>query len=264
MGAFLAKTPPSPEDRNHPLRCVTMFPINEQTVQLGERFGFDYLTGFNMTELSAPIISDVNSRVFGGCGRPRSGVECRLVDEHDLEVPAGTAGELVVRSNLPWVFNAGYDGLPQATAAAWRNGWFHTGDIFRRDADGNFFFVDRVKDSIRRRGENISSVEVEAAVRAYPDVDEVVAVGIPVESEEEVMAVIVPKTGVRLDPRALTDFLIPRLPYFAVPRFVRLVTEIPKTETNKQRKYPFRVAGVTADTWDREQAGLRLHRERLS
>lgn len=263
MGAFLAKAPPSPADRDHPLRCVTMFPIDERTVQLGERFGFDYITGYNMTELSAPLVSGLNPRVFGGCGRARSGVECRLVDGHDIEVPRGEPGELIVRSGEPWVFNAGYDGLPAETAQAWRNGWFHTGDVFRQDADGNYFFVDRVKDTIRRRGENIASVEVEAAIRGFAGVEETVAVGIAVESEEEVMAVVVPKQGVTLDPRALIEYLVPRLPYFAVPRFVRIVGEIPKTETNKQRKFQFREAGVTADTWDRLAAGIHLHRERF-
>ena len=94
--------------------------------------------------------------MFGACGKPRTGVECRLVDEHDLGGPDGTPGELIVRSDMPWTFNLGYDGLPEATARAWRNGWFHTGDILRKDADGNYFFVDRLKDSIRRRGENVS------------------------------------------------------------------------------------------------------------
>ena len=263
MGAFLMKAPPAPGDRDNPLRNITMFPVNEQTVLLGERFGFDYNTGFNMTEVSAPLISDVNSRVFGGCGRPRTGVECRLVDANDQPVPDGEIGELIVRSDLPWTMNAGYDGMPEETARAWRNGWFHTGDLFRRDSGGNYFFVDRLKDSIRRRGENISSMEVESAVRAWPAVDECVVVGIPVESEEEVMAVVVPKAGTAIDPRAMVEFLVERLPYFAVPRFVRIVDSIPKTETNKQRKFPFREAGITPDTWDREAAGLRLRRERL-
>ena len=100
-------------------------------------------------------------------------------------------------------------------------------------------------------------------MRTHPAVDEVIAVGIPVESEEEVMAVIVPKGGQTLDPRALIEWLTPRLPYFAVPRFVRIVDAIPKTETNKQRKFPFREAGVTPDTWDRVAAGIVLKRERL-
>jgi crotonobetaine/carnitine-CoA ligase len=263
MGAFLMRSPPRPEDRTHPIRCLTGFPVNEQTVKIRERFGIDYLTGFNMTELSAPLVSELNSDVFGASGKPRSGVECRLVDANDIEVPDGEPGELIVRSDLPWVFNAGYDGLPDETARAWRNGWFHTGDILRKAPDGSYFFVDRLKDSIRRRGENISSMEVEAAVRAFPGVEEVIAVGIPVESEEEVMAVIVPAKGATIDPVALIDFLVPRLPYFAVPRFVRVVESIPKTETNKQRKFPFRDAGVTPDTWDRVAAGIVLKRERL-
>jgi crotonobetaine/carnitine-CoA ligase len=263
MGAFLMKQPPRPEDRQHPIRCLTGFPVNEQTVKIRERFGIDYLTGFNMTEVSAPLVSELNSDVFGASGKPRSGVECRLVDEHDVEVPDGTPGELIVRSDLPWVFNAGYDGLPEETARAWRNGWFHTGDILRKAEDGSYFFVDRLKDSIRRRGENISSMEVEAAVRGYPGVEEVIAVGIPVESEEEVMVVIVPAKDATLEPRALVEYLVPRLPYFAVPRYVRVVDAIPKTETNKQRKFPFREAGVTPDTWDRVAAGLVLKRERL-
>lgn len=264
MGAFLMKTPQRPDEREHPLRRVTMFPINEQTVRLGERFGFEWLTGFNMTELSAPLVSEVNSRVFGGCGRPRTGIECKLVDAHDLDVSDGAPGELVVRSELPWVCNAGYDGLPEATASAWRNGWFHTGDVFRRDTEGNYFFVDRLKDTIRRRGENVSSMEVEAAVRGYPGVEETIAVGIPVESEEEIMAVIVPSHGVRIDPATLIEWLVPRMPYFAVPRFVRIVDAIPKTETNKQRKFPFREAGITPDTFDRIAAGMVLKRERLT
>jgi carnitine-CoA ligase len=264
MGAFLMKSPPRPDDRQHPIRCMTGFPVNEQTVRIRERFGIDYVTGFNMTELSAPLVSELNSSVFGACGKPRTGVECRLVDEHDIEVPDGTPGELIVRSERPWTFNLGYDGLPEATAHAWRNGWFHTGDILRKDDAGNYFFVDRLKDAIRRRGENVSSLEVEAAVRSYPAVEEVVAVGIPVESEEEVMVVIVAKSGQTVEPRELIEWLTPRMPYFAVPRFVRVVDAIPKTETNKQRKFPFREAGVTPDTWDRVAAGIVLKRERLS
>jgi len=263
MGAFLMKSPPRTDDRDHPIRCMTGFPINEQTVKIRDRFGIDYLTGFNMTELSAPLVSELNTTVFGACGRPRTGVQCRLVDEHDIEVPDGTPGELIVRSETPWTFNIGYDGLPEATARAWRNGWFHTGDLLRRDADGNYFFVDRLKDAIRRRGENVSSLEVEAAVRTHAGVDEVIAVGIPVESEEEVMVVIVPKAGHTITPPQLIEWLTPRLPYFAVPRFVRIVEAIPKTETNKQRKFPFRDAGVTPDTWDRVAAGIVLKRERL-
>ncbi len=264
MSAFLAKAEPRPDDGDNPLRCLTMFPIEEFTVRFAQRFGFDYVTGFNMTEVSAPLITDLNTRAYGSCGRPRSGVQVRLVDDHDIEVPRGTVGQMIVRSDTPWTMNAGYNGQPEATAAAWRNGWFHTGDLFRQDEDGNFFFVDRIKDTIRRRGENISSFEVENAVAQFPDVDEVVAIGVASEiAEQEVMVVVKPKSGREIDPKALTEFLLPRLAYFMVPRYVRVVAEIPKTETNKTRKVVFRDQGVTPDTWDRERAGISLHRDKL-
>jgi len=264
MAAFLAREPARPDDRDNPLRCMTMFPINAETVAFAERFGFDYLTGFNMTEVSAPLVTDLNTRTHGSCGRPRSGISARIVDEHDLEVARGEVGELVLRSDMPWTMNAGYNGQPEATAAAWRNGWFHTGDLFRQDDAGDYYFVDRKKDAIRRRGENISSFEVENAVRQHPDVEEAVAVGVMSEiAEEEVMVVVKPRGNQRVDPRALTEFLIPRLPYFMVPRYLRFVDEIPKTDTNKVRKVVFRDQGVTPDTWDRERAGIRLRREKL-
>jgi crotonobetaine/carnitine-CoA ligase len=264
MSAFLAKAEPRPDDRDNPVRCLTLFPVNEDTARMAKRFGFDYLTGFNMTEVSTPLVTDVNTEVFGSCGRPRSGVEVRLVDEHDVEVARGATGELIVRSDTPWTMNAGYNGQPEATAAAWRNGWFHTGDLFRQDATGNFYFVDRRKDTIRRRGENVSSFEVENAVRQFADVDEVVAVGVESEiAEQEVLVAVTARPGRTIDPRALTEFLVPRLPYFMVPRYVRVVPDLPKTETNKIRKVVLREEGVTADTWDRERAGIRLRRDRL-
>jgi crotonobetaine/carnitine-CoA ligase len=159
----------------------------------------------------------------------------------------------------------GYHRNPEATARAWRNGWFHTGDAFRRDADGNFFFVDRVKDAIRRRGENISSFEVESAILADPAVLEAAAVGVPSElGEEEVMAVVVPKPGREIDPVALVNGLAARLPHFMVPRYVRIVGALPKTPTAKVQKHALRAEGVIGQTWDREAAGLRLKRERLT
>lgn len=264
MAAFLAREPARPDDSDNPLRCMTMFPVNDETVAFARRFGFDYLTGFNMTEVSAPLVTDINTSSYGSCGRPRSGVEARIVDEHDIDVLPGQVGELVLRSDTPWTMCIGYDGQAQATAEAWRNGWFHTGDLFRQDERGEFYFVDRRKDAIRRRGENISSFEVENAVRQFPDVEEAVAVGVQSDvAEEEVMVVVTARAGHGVDPASLTEFLVPRLPYFMVPRYVRVVAEIPKTETNKVRKVVFREQGITADTWDRERAGLRLRREKL-
>jgi crotonobetaine/carnitine-CoA ligase len=264
MAAFLAKAPPRPDDRDSPIKYITMFPVNDDTIAFARRFGFEYLTGFNMTEVSTPLMTDMNAPPDGSCGWPRSGMQCRLVDGNDITVPHGSIGELIVRSDTPWSMNAGYDGLPEATARAWRNGWFHTGDLFRQDAEGKYYFVDRLKDTIRRRGENISSFEVENAIRQHPDVDEVVVVGVQNEiAEQDVLAVIKPKPGHALDPAGLIAFLESQLAYFMIPRYVRQVDAIPKTETNKARKVVFRDEGITADTWDRERAGIHLRRERL-
>jgi len=265
LGSFLARTEPSENDRDNRLRMLSMFPINEETVSLGPRFGFDYFTGFNMSEISLPLISDTNSTVYGGCGRPRTGVECRIVDDNDIDVPAGEVGELILRSDRPWDMFLAYDGMGEATAAAWRNGWFHTGDGFRMNDAGEFFFVDRLKDTIRRRGENISSAEVEAEVSSHPQVEDSVAVAVPGEhGEDEVLVVIVPCKDQVIDPLELIHYLTPRMAHFMVPRFVRIVDAIARTETGKVRKNVLRDEGITADAWDREQAGVIIARNRLS
>lgn len=264
MGSFLAKAKPTPNDKDNDLNMISMFPINKETISLAERFAFDYTTGFNMTEASVPLIAEINSTVFGGCGKPRTGVECRIVDENDIEVPPGQVGEMIIRSDLPWTMNAGYNNMPEATARAWQNGWFHTGDAFRQDESGNFFFVDRLKDTIRRRGENISSVEVEMDVISHSSVAEAAAIGVSVGGgEEEILVAVVPSEGKTFDPSKLMDYLMPRMTHFMLPRFIRVVDELPKTPTNKVRKNLFREDGITEDTWDREKAGVVVKRERL-
>ena len=151
--------------------------------------------------------------------------------------------------------------MAEATARAWRNGWFHTGDGFRRDADGNYFFVDRLKDAIRRRGENISSFEVEAEVRAHPDVREAAAVAVPSpHGEDEVLVVVAPVADRAIDPADLLRFLVPRMAHFMVPRYIRVMADLPKTPTQKVQKHLLRE--VTADTWDREAAGIAIKREK--
>jgi crotonobetaine/carnitine-CoA ligase len=160
--------------------------------------------------------------------------------------------------------NHGYHKNPEATARAWRNGWFHTGDAFRVDADGNYFFVDRMKDAIRRRGENISSFEVETEVCAHPAVKEAAAVAVASEhAEDEVLIAVSLADGASLDPAELIHFLVPRMAHFMVPRYVRIVPELPKTPTQKVQKHLLRSDGITADTWDREKAGIRIRREKI-
>jgi carnitine-CoA ligase len=265
MAQFLLKQPQSADDRDHPLRSVIIAPFDENAIAFGKRFNVPTYTEFNMTELCVPLWAGPNPAVPGTCGRPQRGVEVRLVDEHDIEVPIGRAGELLVRADLPWTLSHGYLNDAEATAAAWRNGWFHTGDLLRRDDDGNYFFVDRIKDVLRRRGENISSFEVEGAILTHPKVREAAVVPVAGDgSEDEVLAVIVPVPESELEPAELIAFLRDKLPYFMIPRFIRVLDVLPKTPTQKVEKHVLRAAAVTADTWDRVAAGIHVERERLS
>ena len=265
MATFLVKQPPSPKDRDHRVRLAFCVPLTDNSAELTERFGLDIYTIFNMTEISSPIVSDANPTARGTCGKARPGVEVRLVDAHDCEVPAGQSGEMLVRTDRPWAMNSGYFRNPEATAKAWRNGWFHTGDVFKKDDNGYFYFIDRAKDAIRRRGENISSFEVEADVCAHPSVLEAAAIGVPSDAtEDDVMVVVSPTPGQTVDPEALCTFLADRMPYFMVPRYVRIVDALPKTPSAKVKKAELRKEGVTGDTWDREAAGMRLRREKLA
>ncbi len=265
MTTFLLKQAPAPDDKSHSVRLAFMVPLTETCVEFHERFGIDVYTIFNMTEISSPIVSEPNPTKRGTCGKKRDGVDVRLVDENDCEVPLGEIGEMIVRTDRPWGMNSGYYKNPVATAEAWRNGWFHTGDCFRQDADGYFYFVDRMKDAIRRRGENISSFEVEAEVVAYPAVREAAAYAVPSEvGEDEVMVAVAAVAGEQIDERALMEFLGDRMAYFMVPRYLRVLEELPKTPSAKVMKHVLRNEGVTADAWDREQHDIKFKREKLA
>ena len=264
MATFLNKAAPLPTDREHKVRTCFIVPLIEGAAEFRARFGINVYTIFNMTEISSPIVSAPNPAVRGTCGRVRAGVDVRLVDENDCEVAVGAVGEMLVRTDRPWAMSHGYHKEPAATARAWRNGWFHTGDAFRKDQDGNFFFVDRMKDAIRRRGENISSFEVEAEVLAHPDVRECAALAVPAEvGEDEVLVAVAPVPGAAINPEALIRFLTDRLAYFMIPRYVRILPELPKTPSSKVLKAQLRGEGITADTWDREKAGIVIRRDRI-
>lgn len=264
MASFLAKEPPAPSDRDHTLRTVIFVPLPDDWRVFAERFGVTAYTCFNMSETSVPISSGPNPAALGTCGVIRPGVEARIVDEFDCEVPAGVVGELILRSDAPWSMNTGYFRNPAATAQAWRNGWFHTGDAFRCDEAGNFFFVDRLKDAIRRRGENISSFEVEAEILTHPDIRECAVVAVPSEeTEDEVLAIIAARSGCLIDPVEVHEFLSGRLAHFMLPRYIRILESLPRTPTEKIEKHVLRSQGVTADCWDREVAGIKVRREAM-
>lgn len=264
MATFLLKQPPNPRDRDHKLRMVFIVPLGQSGPAFRARFGVDVFTLFNMTEICTPLISRANPTKDSICGRPRAGVEVRLVDENDCSVADGEVGQLILRTEAPWAMNHGYNNNPQATADAWRNGWFHTGDAFIRDADGDYRFVDRLKDAIRRRGENISSYEIEVELLSHPSIREAAAIPVPSEfSEDEVLVVLAPASGASLDPEEIIQHLLPRMARHMVPRYIRIVDELPKTPTAKVEKHVLRAEGLTADTWDRERAGIAIRRETI-
>jgi carnitine-CoA ligase len=252
MVQFLMQQPEAAGERSHPLKKAVIAPFGDEALAFAKRFGVQVFTEFNMTELSVPLWAGPEGLVRGACGRPRNGVALRLVDASDQEVAEGSIGELILRTDDPWTMSHGYLNDPVTTARTWRNGWFHTGDLFRRDTAGNYFFVDRAKDMIRRRGENISSFEVEAELLAFPGVRAAAAVPVAGDGgEDEVLAVLSLQTGATLDPAALIDFLQPRMAAFMIPRYVRIVDELPLTPTQKIEKHVLRTQGITADTWDR-------------
>jgi crotonobetaine/carnitine-CoA ligase len=255
MAALLMLAPPRPDDADTPLEKVFLGPLIPEVEAFKERFGVVVGSGFGMTEVGVPLGTDgFDLANATSCGRVRPGYQVRIVDAHDEELPVGAVGELVVRSDEPWCITPGYFRQPEKTAEAWRNGWFHTGDGFRCDADGNYYFVDRMKDAIRRRGENISSFEVEAAVNQHPGVQECAAVAVPSElGEDEIKVLVVAVAGGEVDPSELIEFLEPRTPKFMLPRYVEVVAGLPKTDaTFRTRKVELRAAGITAATWDRE------------
>jgi crotonobetaine/carnitine-CoA ligase len=266
MASFLMAMPEQPDDADNPLENVSMGPLVAEVEDFKRRFGVQVSTGYGMTEIGVPMASDGWNLANGtSCGRIRTGYpgyEVRVVDELERPLGPGEVGELIVRTAEPFTMNAGYFNMPAETAHAWRNGWFHTGDAFKYDEDGNYYFVDRIKDAIRRRGENISSFEVEAYVSRHPAVQECAAVAVPAEhSEDEVKVVVVVADGAELDPKELIEFLIPTMPRFMIPRYVEVIDALPKTPTMRVRKVELRAEGaVTDSTWDREAAGVQLPR----
>ena len=262
MANFLYQQEPAEADADNPLDRVLMVPLIPEVEDFKQRFGCRVSTTWGGTEMNCPMRSGFDLVDNKSCGRLAADrYEVRIVDEDDKEQPPGVPGEALVRTREPWIMSNGYWNHPEWTVTAWRNQWFHTGDMLMCDEQGNYYFVDRTKDAIRRRGENISSMEVENEINAHPDVLECAVIpAASSDTEQEVMAVIVAKDGRNIDPEALIRFLEPRMAYFMIPRYVDQVEALPKTPTGKIQKFPLRERGVTAATWDREAAGVRLVR----
>jgi carnitine-CoA ligase len=256
MMNWLLDQPERPDDLDNPLRYVAGAPVVSRIEQFKARFGIKMRTVFGNTEVGTPLYAgpDVSADRASTGKWVAPGYEIRVADENDYEVPDGQVGELLVRTKEPWRMLAGYFGMPEKTAEAWRNGWFHTGDGVVRE-NGRYHFVDRIKDSMRRRGENISSMEVEAYVNEHPAVSECAAIGIPSEfGEDEVKVCVVLHEGQEIGPGELHAFLAARMPTFMVPRYIEFLTNPERTEAMQRiKKPPLRVDPLNERTWDAQR-----------
>ncbi|CDO37939.1 ATP-dependent acyl-CoA ligase [Novosphingobium sp. KN65.2] len=263
MVSILLATPGHPEDNRHRVRRALAPGVPRHFHQdFTDRFGIGLVDGYGSTETCFVIGDKVAEGKPGSMGRVRDGFQAKVVDEWDNEVADGTPGELLIRPEQPFSTSSGYFHLHEQTVAAWRNLWFHTGDRVYRDEAGYFYFMDRIKDAIRRRGENISAYEVEQVLLSHPAVAIAAVYSVDSEhGEDEVMASVVLTEGADLSHEQLLDFCQPRMAYYAVPRFVRFVNELPRTENGKVQKYKLREEGITVDAWDREAAGYKLIRD---
>ena len=264
---FIFRTPESEFDRDHQLKKIMAVPIAaEWGAAFEKRFGIKFFQAYGTTEVNLPCYTaDDDPLIPGLAGRVKEDFfEVRIVDpETDDSVPNGEIGEIVVRPKEPFCFNQGYFRMPEKTVETWRNLWFHTGDAGRFDEKSRLHFVDRIKDRIRRRGENISSFEIEQVLNNHPQIKESAVIGIRVEGgggEDEIKACIVTEGGAEIDNVALLDYCVEKMPRFAVPRFVEAMEELSKTATGKIQKQPLRKDGVTNRTWDRESVGYKIAR----
>jgi carnitine-CoA ligase len=258
MVPILLSRPPSPQEQAHAVRCALApgVPANLHAV-FEQRCGIKLIDGYGSTETNFVIGCTAAERRPGRIGTVRDGFAARVIDPAGNEADPGMPGELVVHSDEELAFATGYFAMPDKTTEAFRDGWFHTGDRVVREADGYYRFVDRMKDAIRRRGENISSFEVEQVLLSHPDVSVAAVFPVPSElAEDEVMAAIVLRPGSALTESELCEFCRPRLARFAVPRFIEFVDTLPTTENGKVQKYKLRERGVTLAAWDRDAAAV--------
>jgi carnitine-CoA ligase len=263
---FLWNQPPSNLDRAHSVHSVLAAPAPRDIYfEFEERFGVKLTEGYGLTETGVCTVMDPTQPVrLGSCGRANPGYEVTIVEPGtDRPLPPETPGEIVVDMKVPNIVMRAYYGMPEKTAEDFRNLKLHTGDLGRMDADGYVYFMDRVKDYIRRRGENVSSMEVERQIAGHPAIRECSVIGVKADegasSEDEIMVVLVPE-GDAPDPADLTHWMAERMPYFMVPRYIRVVDALPKTPTERVQKNRLRDEGITADTWDRDAAGVEVRR----
>jgi carnitine-CoA ligase len=258
----LFKQPPKETDRTHSVRvALTAGTTKEVWPEFERRFGLTVIELYGMTECGCTTLMNPPDAIrVGSIGTPLGFVEADVVDDNDRPVPVGTRGELIVRPTSPFTMFLRYHQKPEQTVESWRNLWFHTGDYVVRDADGYYYFVDRKKDVIRRRGENLAPYDVETVLNRHPAVFESVVVGVPSPlGEEDVKAFVQRKPGATVEARDLFEHCVQHLPFFMVPRYIEFVDEIPKTANQKAQRYLLK-GRRSANEVDREALGIAVRR----
>ncbi len=262
MVNVLYKQPERPTDRAHRVRtALTAGTTRAVWPEFERRFGLTIVELYGMTECGCTTLMNPPDRIrVGSVGTPLGFVEADVVDDDDQPVPAGTRGELIVRPRSPFSMFLGYLNKPEKTVEAWRNLWFHTGDFVTRDADGYYYFVDRKKDVIRRRGENLAPYDVETVLNRHPAVFESAVIGVPSPlGEEDVKAFVQLREGARVEPKELFEFCTENLPFFMVPKFLEFIEEIPKTANQKAQRFVLRERKGGTE-YDRDQLGVAVRK----
>lgn len=258
--AILLKQPPSAAEKDHAVRTAWGGGCPLQIYQAAqERFGVRICEGYGLTEVSSFVTANLDG-ASGSIGRAIPNFEVRLLDDAGAEVPVGESGEIAIRPLDPSTISSGYFRNEQATQDMRRGGWIHTGDLAYRDAQGHFFFTGRKKDSVRRRGENISAWEVERVINQHEAVQECALIGVPNDlGDEDLKLYVRLAAGQPWDPLALVRWCESRMPYYQIPRFIAVIDEFPRTPTQRIRKAD--LSRATDDCWDREASGHVLRRE---
>lgn len=264
VATALLATPRSASDRDHRIRCMMCPPLSvAEQHEFQQRFGIDaWAEVLGQTECMCVTASRVDGRRNRAtAGQAGDDVELALRGDDERPLGVGEVGEICVRPRHRYAMFDGYWGKPEETLAVFTGLWYHTGDFGKCDEDGYYSFVDRKKDAIRSRGENISSFEVESAVGQHPSVREAAAVGVPRgSSEDDVKVVLALHDDVQLDPEDFFDFLKREVPYFAVPRYVAFVDELPRNASGRVMKFQLREHGPDIPTWDFRELGLVIER----
>ncbi|MEW9674162.1 ATP-dependent acyl-CoA ligase [Ammoniphilus sp. 3BR4] len=262
MIPILCKQPEREDDCHNPARLTACAATPKEFWKpFEERFGVQIVEGYGLTETAGFCVSNpLHDNRPPSIGKAFTYVETKVVDENGNRLQAGQVGEILIRSLEPHALMEGYYKMPEETAEACRGGWFHTGDRGFKDEEGYLYFSDRLKQSIRRRGENISSWEIEKVVNNHPKVLESAAVGVPSEvGEEDVKIYILLKQGESMAYEEVIKWCEERMAYFMVPRYVQFVESFPKTATERIQKFKLKEEGI-ATAWDREKGGYIVKR----